>query len=106
MNKDTLRCNTPKQRLIIYRRALKIIKKETPISDNGLCSLMSFTVGVYIYSPRSDDNNENDKVFKEKLPELYAQKPNEMYDDLYWWESGYWPPRVRALEAAIKMIEM
>ena len=99
---DTVRYKTRRQRLRIYEQALKEVQAEMDLPDRravGLCKIMA-TIGVNVYN-----SSEIERPFETKLPELYAQKPGDVYkkDKRYWWKPGKWDKRIDALEHAIAM---
>lgn len=90
---------TIEERLKIYKKMLKIYKLSKFLrlrfflnTDKGFYwHLTSFWILI---------------VLKEDFPELYEQKPHITYKSTsYWWKPGRLNPRIKALEAAIKLTE-
>lgn len=99
---DLVSYKTRRQRLRIYEQALKGVQAEMNLPDRrevGLCKIMA-TLGVNVYN-----SSVIDRPFETKLPELYAQKPKDVYkkDPRYWWKPGKWSKRIDALEHAIAL---
>jgi hypothetical protein len=87
---------TPKQRLRVYKKMLQIIT-ETDYVLFGFCNILcwhpDFNLGFY-------------STVLNNCPELMNQRPERKYRKTnYWWKPGDKRPRIKALKAAIKLIE-
>lgn len=82
-------------RLEIYKAALKSIK-QYGLFNHGLCSIINRLrqmEGIPLFSIQ-------------QLPELWKQRPKERYwKGVYWYLRGSVAPRVKALRAAVKLVQ-
>ena len=93
---------TPKERLEVYERALTdyekaIGKNEDYLRDNRLLS------GLCYYFIRIQGINVCGHYMKNRLPELYLQKPDSEVGLGYWFQWAELSPRIECLKKAIEL---
>jgi hypothetical protein len=98
---------TRKQRLQIYKEALEIRLNGMYEERVGLCSTLT-------YAPSNPVGRKNHRKWnayyemKAFFPEIYKQKPNEQFENRYWFEtnneSNY--ERIKILKTAIEELEV
>lgn len=97
---------TKQERLALYKAALKDYRcKKIPFSlDQALsCGFCLYFLDIHQIDVYEDAEF---KHFPEKLPELFAQKPDKIVlTQMEWGPNRVKAPRIKALKAAIKMIE-
>lgn len=90
---------TPELRLQVYEEALRIFKGKVHLmSSMGFCRYFNYRHNIDVY---------NEEDFAVILPELFAQKPEKMYDkeDGWWFKPGNRENRIVCLENAIKLMK-
>ena len=89
-----MKTNTLKQRLEVYKRALKDFSKPIHFhTDAGFCYYFNDSLDIFTYSE-----------FFSVLPELYKFKPRKKAA-MFWFSAKDLKPRIAALKKAIAYTE-
>lgn len=93
---------TKQERLALYKAALKDYKNKGDKNTHaGFCCYFLLIHQVEVY-----EVSNSFKLFPKRLPELFKQKPKDiLFTQTPWWPNGAKAPRIKALKAAIKIIE-
>ena len=85
--------NTLRQRLAVYKKALKDYENEVQ-TDLGFCHYFRVVCEIWVFVD----------FFEINLPELSRFQPNK-YPESYWCPSGETKPRIAILKKAIRYTE-
>ena len=89
-----MKTNTLRQRLAVYKKALKDYEDNVGITYAGFCKYFSLIKAIYCGFE-----------LEYTLPELARYKPKKDYPECYWCPSGETKPRIALLKKAIRYTE-